>query len=153
MTDATTRRGPLPPALFLGALVVQALVHLVAPAAQLIPSWWRLVGVAPIVGGFALAVAAEGRFKIVRTAVNPFSQPSTLVTTGPFAYSRNPMYAGMLLILVGVAAALGSLTPFLVVPVFGWVLTARFIRMEESKLERVFGDAYQDYRGQVRRWL
>jgi len=148
-----TRRGPLPPAIFLAGLIMQALMHFAVPVTQLVSGGWRLVSVMPILAGFAVAGVAEGRFKGVRTAVNPFGLPSTLVTTGPFAYSRNPMYVGMLLIHLGAAVALGSLTPFLVPPVFAWILDVRFIRMEEAKLERIFGDDYIEYRGQVRRWL
>ena len=148
-----TRRKPLPPAIFLAGLIMQALMHFAIPVTQLVPGWWRLLGVLPIVAGFAVAGVAEGRFKRVRTAVNPFGVPSALVTTGPFAYSRNPMYAGMLLIHLGSAVALGSLTPFVVPPVFAWIIDVGFIRMEEAKLERVFGDDYLEYRGQVRRWL
>lgn len=151
--SAGTRSKPLPPVIFLAGLMTQALTHFSIPVTQLVPGWWRLMGVLPIVAGFAVAGIAEGRFKSVRTAVNPFGLPSTLVTTGPFAYSRNPMYAGMLLIHLGAAAALGSLTPFLVPPVFAWILDVRFIRMEEAKLERIFGDDYMEYRGRVRRWL
>jgi len=148
-----THKKPLPPAIFLAGLVMQALLHFAIPLAQLVPGGWRLLGILPIVAGFAIAGVAEGRFKGVRTAVNPFGLPSTLVTTGPFAYSRNPMYAGMLLIHLGAAVALGSLTPFLVPPVFAWILDVRFIRMEEAKLERIFGDDYLEYRGRVGRWL
>jgi protein-S-isoprenylcysteine O-methyltransferase Ste14 len=148
-----TRRGPLPPAIFLAGLIMQAVMHFSVPLTQLVPGWWRLGGVLPIVAGFAVAGVAEGRFKGVNTAVNPFASPSTLLTTGPFAYSRNPMYVGMLSIHLGAAVALGSLTPFLVLPVFAWILEVRFIRMEEAKLEHVFGDEYLEYRGQVRRWL
>lgn len=153
MSDATARRGPLPPAIFLAGLFAQVLIHLAVPVAHLVTGWWRLAGIPPILAGFAIAAASEGRFKRVRTAVNPFGQPSTLVTTGPFAYTRNPMYVGMLVIQVGVAVALGSLTPFLVPPVLGWILSVRFISMEESRLERTFGDDYIEYRGRVRRWL
>ena len=151
--STTTHKGPLPPAIFLAGLIAQALLHFAVPGTQVVPGWWRALGVLPIVAGFAVAGVAEGRFKRAHTAVNPFGLPSQLVTNGPFAYSRNPMYVGMLLIHVGTAVALGSLTPFLVAPAFAWILDVRFIRMEEAKLERTFGDAYDEYRGQVRRWL
>lgn len=147
------RRGPLPPAIFLGSLVAQGVAHWTVPIADLVPEAWRLLGVVPIVIGIVLTVTADGRFKAARTAVSPFGEPSALVTGGPFRYSRNPMYLGMVLILIGIAAALGSLSPFLVPPAFAWVLTTRFIQMEEAKMERLFGEAYVRYRSRVRRWL
>lgn len=153
MSDAESRRGPLPPTLFLASLVVQGVVHWALPVTHLVSAGWRPVGLLPIVAGLAVAGVAEGRFKSVRTAVNPFSEPTMLVTTGPFRYSRNPMYVGMLLIQLGIAVILGSLTPFLVPPVFALVLTVRFIQMEEAKMARVFGEAYGEYRSQVRRWI
>ena len=61
--------------------------------------------------GVALAIAAERAFKRAGTAVLPFTEPSAVVTTGPFAFSRNPMYLGMMLCLVGWAILLGSLVP------------------------------------------
>jgi protein-S-isoprenylcysteine O-methyltransferase Ste14 len=63
------------------------------------------------------------------------------------------MYLGMTLILVGIALALGSLTPWLVIPVFIWQITVRFIAAEERKLEATFGNSYLEYKRRVRRWL
>jgi len=139
--------------LFLASLIVQGGVHFALPVLQVIPVGWRLLGILPIVAGLAMTVLADGRFKVAHTAVNPFQEPTALVTTGPFRYSRNPMYVGLLMILLGVAMTLGSLTPFLVPPIFAWVLSVRFIAMEEEKLERIFGEAYREYSGGVRRWL
>lgn len=153
MSHAEPRRGPLPPVLFLLSLVAQGVSHLTLPVAQLIPEGWRLLGIVPVAVGMAVTAVADGRFKAVRTAVNPFGEPTTLVTAGPFRYSRNPMYVGMLMIMVGIAMLLGSLTPFLVPPVFAWVLSVRFIGMEEAKMERIFGDEYREYGRRVRRWI
>ena len=63
------------------------------------------------------------------------------------------MYLGMVLMLVGVAILLGTGSPFLVVPVFMWLMTVRFIRVEETMLERVFGETFLEYKRRVRRWL
>jgi protein-S-isoprenylcysteine O-methyltransferase Ste14 len=63
------------------------------------------------------------------------------------------MYVGMVGVLCGIAVLLGSLAPFLIIPLFGALLDVRFIRAEEAALERVFGARYRDYKAQVRRWL
>jgi protein-S-isoprenylcysteine O-methyltransferase Ste14 len=67
--------------------------------------------------------------------------------------SRNPMYLGMVLTLLGAAITWGTLTPLLVPWLFGWVVSSRFIRLEEGVLTEVFGAEYEDYRRRVRRWL
>ncbi len=63
------------------------------------------------------------------------------------------MYLGMALVLIGVAILLGSLSPFLVIPIFVWLITARFIKFEEKMLEDTFGLKYLDYARRVRRWI
>jgi protein-S-isoprenylcysteine O-methyltransferase Ste14 len=63
------------------------------------------------------------------------------------------MYLGLALGLSGFAVWLGTLTPFLVVPLFAWVITVRFIRHEEQRLEARFGDQYRAYKARVRRWI
>jgi len=150
---ASDRRGPLPPVLFLGSLVLQWGLHAFLPATQLVPSRWAIIAAVPILVGLALAVFADRQFKAVSTAIKPFDRPSVLVTTGPFAVSRNPMYLSMELILLGAALAWGSLTPFLVVPAFALLLTKRFIAAEEAALHEVFGTDYDEYRRRVRRWI
>ena len=63
------------------------------------------------------------------------------------------MYLGMAFVLVGIAIALGSATPLLVIPLFVWQAMNRFIIPEERKLESTFGWTYTEYKSRVRRWL
>ena len=76
-----------------------------------------------------------------------------MVTAGLFAYSRNPIYVGLVAALLGIFVALGSLTPIVIVPPFIYIIRTRFIAAEERMLEDTFGDAYRDYRNRVRRWI
>jgi protein-S-isoprenylcysteine O-methyltransferase Ste14 len=92
-------------------------------------------------------------FRRARTGVVPFSEATTLVTGGPYRFTRNPMYLGMAGILVGTAIWLGSVTPWLVLPAFMAIIVERFIAPEEAMLERTFGEHYARYRAAVRRWL
>ena len=73
------------------------------------------------------------------------------MTDGPFRFSRHPMYLGMVLVLIGVAVALGTVGPALVVVPLYCVL-ARFIAVEERAMAETFGDACQEYRSRARRW-
>ena len=76
-----------------------------------------------------------------------------MVTGGPFAFTRNPMYLGLVLCLLGWAVLLGSLVPFAVVPAFLALLHFRFVLREEPFMADRFGQDYASYHEQVRRWL
>ena len=83
--------------------------------------------------------------------VKPFEESRQLIETGPFRFSRNPMYLGLLLILAGTFILLGSLGP-MVVLVFVWLIMSQFVALEERALEARFGDACRRYKSRVRRW-
>lgn len=156
MTEAngsSIRRGPLPPVLFLGALLIQGAVHALVPSAQVIPSSWDLPGLLIVIGGLAVVVVADQQFKRAGTTVKPFEDSTTLVTSGVFAISRNPMYLGMVVMLFGVAIGLGSLVSLAVPLAFAWMLSVRFILPEERRLTQLFGEQYSEYMRRVRRWL
>jgi len=134
----------------LAGLALQWLVSLpFMPAAA--PARW--------VGGtvfvLALALVAWAIATITRAGSNvPTNMPTTtIVQTGPYRFTRNPIYLGMFLGLVGVAIAfdslwlLGTLVPFALIIRYG------VVAREEAYLERKFDDAYRNYRARVRRWL
>jgi protein-S-isoprenylcysteine O-methyltransferase Ste14 len=143
----------LPPVYFLAAIVLAVALHYLQPLQQLFQFPWRLVGVFPFVTGVAIALTADRLFRKHDTTVRPFQKSSALVTTGVFAVSRNPMYLGMTLILLGVVVLLGSLAPFVVVFALPILLDRLFIAEEERMLEEEFGDRFRDYRNRVRRWI
>lgn len=154
MSEETPQsRGPLPPAILLAAIALMFALHFFLPIASFLPAPLRMLGGALIVIGAVLNVWADRLFSKADTAVKPFEPSTSLVLQGPFALTRNPMYLGMLLILVGIAVAFGSVTPWLVVPFFAWHIRQRFIVPEEHKLEAIFGARYIEYKGKVRRWL
>jgi protein-S-isoprenylcysteine O-methyltransferase Ste14 len=143
----------LPPVVLLLALVAMGLLHALAPVARPLDGGLRWAGAVPIAAGVGLVLWCAGLFRRAETTIIPFQESSSLLTAGPYAWSRNPIYAGMALTLGGVALALGSVTPWLVVPAFvGWI-GHRFIRVEEAMLRERFGAEYQAYCGRVRRWL
>jgi protein-S-isoprenylcysteine O-methyltransferase Ste14 len=118
---------------------------------------FNLVGLLILLLGFVFIVAANFHLLVVGNiglvAREPFHIPSTLVTTGPYRYSRNPTYLGGVLILLGFAIAFVSITVFIcaiAVFLFCWRF---FVRWEEEKLEEAFGEEYLSYKMQVRRWL
>ncbi|GAB4349220.1 MAG: isoprenylcysteine carboxylmethyltransferase family protein [Gammaproteobacteria bacterium] len=150
---ASARRPLLPPFYFLLALILMIALHFLAPIALWLSPPWSITGVVPILLGIALAGLGRWQFQRAKTTVYPFETSARLVTQGLFRWSRNPMYLGMLLALVGTALLLGSAGPLLVLPLFYAVIRLRFIRHEERSLARQFGSAYHEYTRKVRRWL
>lgn len=147
------KRGLLPPVFFLGGLVLQWGLHTLVPITRIVPEAWAVLGAIPIVVGVAVVVLVDRGFKKVSTAINPFDRPSVLVTNGVFRISRNPIYLAMILILLGAAFAWGTLTTLVVPPALAWLLSRKFIVMEEAALSQTFGEDYDRYKRRVRRWL
>ncbi len=143
----------LPPFVFLGALVVMGALHQLAPGPELVPAPWNHVGWVPFGLAVALAFHIKFRFDRLGTPIRPFETSTALVTDGPFAWSRNPIYLGMVVGLAGVGVVLGTGMPFVVIPPFAWFIRRRFIETEEQMLEAAFGDAYRAYKARVRRWI
>jgi protein-S-isoprenylcysteine O-methyltransferase Ste14 len=126
-----------------------------APAVAL-PTTIRIAAAALLLAaGFAVMLAGVISFRRAKTTVNPL-KPETataLVTSGAYRYTRNPMYLGMLVVLLAWAVYL-SAPIALVGVVFFWLYIGRFqIRPEEKALLALFGSAFTDYSSRVRRWL
>jgi protein-S-isoprenylcysteine O-methyltransferase Ste14 len=92
-------------------------------------------------------------FRKAGTPVKPFEPSTVLVLHGLYRYTRNPMYLGLIVILSGSGILLGSLSPFLVIPVFFLIIQEGFIKHEELFLEKIFGDEYREYKSRIRRWF
>jgi protein-S-isoprenylcysteine O-methyltransferase Ste14 len=149
----TRDRGPLPPVILLVSLIVQAGLHLRMPLARLLPEPLNWSGIGVLALGIGIIAGPALDFRRSETTIIPFRESSSLVVTGMYRLTRNPMYLGMVTILIGVATLTGSLSPFVVPVLFVPVLNARVIRHEEAMLEEKFGDQYRDYMQRVRRWL
>jgi protein-S-isoprenylcysteine O-methyltransferase Ste14 len=146
-------RRVLPPVYFLAAILGEVLLHFLFPIHQVLAFPWRLLGLAFLAAGMVLNALADRSFKKHETTVKPFEESRALVTGGVFGISRHPMYLGMALMLLGLAALLGSAASFAVIPVFAVALDRIFIVQEERMLEETFGDRFRRYRTRVRRWI
>ena len=142
-----------PPVYFATTVAAMVLLHLFVPLRSVLVWPWRWAGVLPIAGGLLLSAWAGRTFLRWKTTVRPGGSPTHLVTEGPFRFSRNPMYLALVLMLIGLACLLGSLGPWLVIPLFVGLINANVIPMEERKIGEIFGQEYQGYRQRVRRWL
>ena len=129
------------------------------PALQLWPRGAWPFGLGAALGlalaGGAIALAGLVEFRRARTTFNPLdpARASALVTTGIYRVTRNPMYLGMLLVLLGLAVWLGNAAPFVVPPLSVLLLNQLQIRPEERILRERFGAHYARYAGRVRRWV
>lgn len=104
--------------------------------------------------GFAISASGRFAFSKAGTEVMPASQKnSVLVTSGPFQYTRNPMYLGILVAITGIAFIMGTLASFAAAVVFFLFVNFISIPYEEEKMERQFGDDYRAYKARVRRWI
>ena len=146
-------RMPGPPTLLLLSLLAAVALHVVLPVVALVQGWWRLLALAPLAAGAALNLAADAALKRAGTTVKPALPSSALVTEGVFDLTRNPMYLGMVLLVVTVWVALGTLTPGVSAVALAVLLDHYFAVPEEEKLHRTFGSSYVEYTGRVRRWL
>jgi len=106
-----------------------------------------------IAGGFLIRVWATYYFYMHRMRVIALGPQQTLVTSGPYRFSRNPLYlGGNVFIFFGAALLLGSLTALLFTALH-LPLMDLFIRREERQLEQTFGEEWLRYKNQVRRWI
>lgn len=108
-----------------------------------------------LVAGLLLMFAAVASFVAANTTINPLrpSRASSLITTGVFRISRNPIYLADLLILAALAAWLENITNLLFLFIFFWYIQRFQIAPEERALSKLFGERYVAYCAKVRRWL
>ena len=116
---------------------------------------YNLIGLLLLVLGFALTIWANYTLlqKISLEEREPFHTPSALVTSGPFQFSRNPVYLSIIMMVFGLATIFGSLVLFIFPTIFFLIFHLFFIRWEEKKLEETFGEEYLEFKKHVRRWL
>ncbi len=140
------------------ALAVGILMWLVT---MVLPGWvfsfpgQGLMAVVLTVAGFAIAMVAFAAFVRRKTTVSPLAPAaaSTLVVTGIYQVSRNPMYLGLLLMLMGWAVWLGHPLNGGLLVLFVVYITVFQIKPEEEALAKKFGPSFENYRRRVRRWL
>ena len=153
-TPATAQVIIRPPlALALAVLAGFALDRL-APL-PFLPAGWPVVWIGALVFILALALGIWAVVTMTRAGSNvPTNRPSTtIVESGPYRFTRNPIYLGMFGVQSGLAIALDNLWLLITLVPFALVIRYGVVAREEAYLERKFGDVYRSYRLRVRRWL
>ncbi|HXT06133.1 MAG TPA: isoprenylcysteine carboxylmethyltransferase family protein [Roseiarcus sp.] len=144
-----------PPFVYLGTL----LLGLAADRFVILRSFgidWELLiatGALLIVAGAAIILAAAGLFRRLGANIPPSQTTTLIATTGPYRWTRNPMYLGMALIYAGLAIGFDGPLAFALLPFVLIAIQTQVIAREERYLEGKFGDDYRRYKVQVRRWL
>lgn len=142
-----------PPFVALGLLVLAWIVARGVGAERLIAWPWAWLGALAIVTGVGLVAGSIRLFQGIGTTHDPREKPTVLVVTGPYRWTRNPMYVGLTAILLGIGLLAGS-WPFLLGPlVFLLLMHAFRVPHEERALAEAFGADFEEYRRRVRRWL
>lgn len=128
-------------------------LHYSYPQPRLIDPPINLIGFVFVGMGVAMNLWSAHWFRKKETTIDPHGDAAYLAQEGLYRISRNPMYLGMLVTLVGMSIYLSSVLVFLVPPLFVWIVTVRFIGREEQALLKKFGVTYVQYRARVRRWM
>jgi protein-S-isoprenylcysteine O-methyltransferase Ste14 len=150
---ADPRRFPFPPAIPIVALLVSWGVGRKWPIDVNWPVWSRWVGWALVIASVVLAVSAVRTFRRHHAAINPLGQVTTVVASGPFRFTRNPMYLALCLLQVALGFFLNDWITLLFVVPLALILHYGVILREERYLTTKFGEPYLELKREVRRWL
>lgn len=143
----------IPPVYFFITLLIMIALHHFFPVKTFIFPYITYVGVILISFGFAFVLWSAFLFGKAGTPIRPFQESTKLVRDGMYRVTRNPMYLGLSVVLIGIAFLLGTISPFLPIPFFIMLIHNLFVVQEELILEEHFGDEYIQYKLSVRRWL
>jgi protein-S-isoprenylcysteine O-methyltransferase Ste14 len=151
-TDHAQVRIP-PPVLTLLFIIAAFLLGRFVQLPFPVPPIVRYIGFALVVIGFLLGLGAVFAFRRARTTLDPYHPVSSIVTSGIYGFSRNPIYLGFLLMVIGIPLNSGTYWGIVLAPIFIWLCNNLVIEHEEVYLEHEFGETYTSYKSRVRRWL
>jgi len=147
---------PLPPLIYLAALVAGIALGIFVPLPWLggvLADILLAVGWIAVAAALALWFSAISAMRRAGTTLNPRGTPEYLLTGNAFGISRNPIYLGNTLLMIGIGLAAGMLW-FIILAIVAAFLTQKLaIEREERHLDQRFGKRYRDYRKRVRRWI
>jgi len=134
-------------------IALPIICHYLFPLVSLVSKPYTYLGIVLMLLGLALATWTSMTFRRAGASYQLKGESSVLMSSGPFRMSRNPMYLGMLVWLLGLAVLLGSLTAFLFRILFLLMMNFLIIPVEEGRLEKTVGESYVVYKARARRWL
>ena len=143
----------IPPAWLALAILLAWLQSAFLPVGPAPGGLVRGIGGALIAIGIALMVAAALEFLRHRTTIIPHQTPARIIDSGIFAFTRNPIYLGDALLLLGFVLRVGAWPALILVPLFVWWIERRFITAEEDRMRLTFKGDFLKYERKVRRWI
>jgi protein-S-isoprenylcysteine O-methyltransferase Ste14 len=143
-----------PPLIFIGGILLGLALN----------RWWRpwpifasaslrWSALVFVIAGVVLAIAGRRALLAAETNINPFKPTTSIVSSGPFRFTRNPLYLALTLIYVGVTLVVNTWWCFLILAPVLLLIHFGVVRREERYLENKFGESYRQYRLRVRRYL
>jgi protein-S-isoprenylcysteine O-methyltransferase Ste14 len=134
-------------------LLLASVVHWTLPIARI--EIFASGVLAAVAGGlgFGVMMWAWWLFQKAETAICPTAESSTLVTSGIYGFTRNPMYLGIIMMMIAAALWFGTLTFYLIAGLYFLIINQVFCPFEEGRLEITFGKKFFEYRQKVRRWF
>lgn len=142
-----------PPRIAFSLLAIAAVMHWAMPITDPTVFAAPWMGAVFLLAGFTVMMWAWWVFQRHAVAICPTAPTDRLLTRGIYATTRNPMYLGMVAMMLGVALYLGTLPFYIAAFAYLLLIDRVFCAYEEDKLEATFGDEYRRYRARVRRWL
>lgn len=143
----------LPPLLLLAVVVAGLVLHWLLPLRIGGGGVRVALGLTLVAAGLGMGGWALGFLRRTRQDPDPRKPTPELILSGPYQWSRNPIYLGMALVQAGLGVALGNAWLLLLLIPFVLLCQRHVIEREEAYLTRRFGDVYTSYRAAVRRWL
>ena len=142
-----------PPLIFLISILVGLGLNRIWPMGVVPDSLAVPFGIAFVVAAFALAFLVFRELGKHKTTTRPDQPSSTIVQTGPYRFTRNPLYVSLSMLQLGIGLWSNNLWIVMMLIPAWIVMTTQVIAREEAYLERAFGDAYLKYKASVRRWI
>ena len=158
MTTAQERPNnlPWPPIIYICAVALALVLRWLLPLPWIGPPMNELlfaVGWVVVAGAIAIDISAMRTMARARTTILPHRGAEHLVTKGPFSFTRNPIYLGNTMLMIGIGLISGIAWFVILAPVAAFVTQKLAIEREEKHLEAKFGKAFRDYAKKVRRWI
>lgn len=142
-----------PPLIFLLLIFIGIALDYLWPVGMGIPESIKVLGIALLLFAVAVAILVNANFKRLGTAIEPWKPTTNIITTGFYAWSRNPIYAGFCLFNIGLGLAMNSFWVFISFIPGATLVYFIAIAKEEAYLEEKFGKEYLAYKNKVRRWI
>lgn len=144
----------LPPLIYAGFLVLAAVLEWFYPLSMGARSSWHwAIAAMLLTSGVVLALWGKITLDRAGTCVHPAGSTRTIVSSGPYRFSRNPLYLALTLMYLGLTLIINTFWALVLLPLLLWLVHSGVVRREERYLERKFGEEYRRYLRQVRRYF